>query len=102
VALCDVDALLGSLDRLIAKKRELKQAVMQQLLTGQSPQINNAISPATPAKIHRSVELAPGSSLCAPHKQISETLTGVRTAASGVCQFLPSQSSNLLKTSFIR
>lgn len=35
-ALCDVDALLGGLDRLIAKKRELKQAAMQQLLTGQT------------------------------------------------------------------
>jgi type I restriction enzyme, S subunit len=33
-ALSDVDALLESLDRLIAKKRDLKQAVMQQLLTG--------------------------------------------------------------------
>jgi len=36
VALTDVDALLGGLDRLIAKKRDLKQAVMQQLLTGQT------------------------------------------------------------------
>jgi len=35
-ALCDVDALLGGLDRLIAKKRDLKQAAMQQLLTGQT------------------------------------------------------------------
>ena len=35
-ALSDVDALLGGLDRLIAKKRELKQAAMQQLLTGQT------------------------------------------------------------------
>ena len=35
-ALSDVDALLVSLDRLIAKKRDLKQAAMQQLLTGQS------------------------------------------------------------------
>jgi type I restriction enzyme S subunit len=33
-ALSDVDALLGALDRLIAKKRDLKQATMQQLLTG--------------------------------------------------------------------
>lgn len=33
--LSDVDALLDSLDRLIAKKRDLKQAAMQQLLTGQ-------------------------------------------------------------------
>lgn len=34
-ALGDVDALLGVLERLIAKKRDLKQAAMQQLLTGQ-------------------------------------------------------------------
>ena len=36
VALSDVDALLDGLDRLIAKKRDLKQATMQQLLTGQT------------------------------------------------------------------
>ena len=35
-ALGDVDALLGALDQLIAKKRDLKQAAMQQLLTGQT------------------------------------------------------------------
>jgi type I restriction enzyme S subunit len=35
-ALSDVDALLEGLDRLIAKKRDLKQAAMQQLLTGQT------------------------------------------------------------------
>ena len=35
-ALSDVDALLGALGRLIAKKRDLKQAAMQQLLTGQT------------------------------------------------------------------
>jgi type I restriction enzyme S subunit len=34
-ALSDVDALLGALDQLIAKKRDVKQAAMQQLLTGQ-------------------------------------------------------------------
>lgn len=33
-ALSDVDALLTSLDKLIAKKRDIKQATMQQLLTG--------------------------------------------------------------------
>jgi type I restriction enzyme S subunit len=32
----DVDALLGALDRLIAKKRDLKEAAIQQLLTGQT------------------------------------------------------------------
>jgi type I restriction enzyme S subunit len=31
----NVDTLIGALDRLIAKKRDLKQAAMQQLLTGQ-------------------------------------------------------------------
>lgn len=35
-ALSDVDGLLGGLDRLIAKERDLKQAAMQQLLTGQT------------------------------------------------------------------
>lgn len=35
-ALSDVDALLDALDCLIAKKRDLKQAAMQQLLTGQT------------------------------------------------------------------
>ncbi|MEP6636558.1 MAG: restriction endonuclease subunit S [Acidobacteriota bacterium] len=35
-ALSDVDALLGALDRLLAKKRDLKQAAMQQLLSGQT------------------------------------------------------------------
>ncbi|HLX39466.1 MAG TPA: restriction endonuclease subunit S, partial [Ktedonobacteraceae bacterium] len=33
-ALSDVDALIASLDKLIAKKRDIKQATMQQLLTG--------------------------------------------------------------------
>ncbi|HEB63227.1 MAG TPA: restriction endonuclease subunit S, partial [Gammaproteobacteria bacterium] len=35
-ALSDVDALLEGLDQLIAKKRDLKQATMQQLLTGKT------------------------------------------------------------------
>src|SRR6266700_3924512 len=33
-ALSDVDALITSLDQLIAKKRDIRQATMQQLLTG--------------------------------------------------------------------
>ncbi len=33
-ALSEVDALISALDRLIAKKRDLKQAAMQELLTG--------------------------------------------------------------------
>jgi type I restriction enzyme S subunit len=35
-ALSDMDALLDGLNRLITKKRDLKQAAMQQLLTGQT------------------------------------------------------------------
>lgn len=35
-ALNDVDALITSLDKLIAKKRDIKQAAMQQLLTGKA------------------------------------------------------------------
>jgi type I restriction enzyme S subunit len=35
-ALSDVDTLLAALDRLLAKKRDVKRAAMQQLLTGQS------------------------------------------------------------------
>ena len=35
-ALSDADALLTQLDRLIAKKRDIKQAAMQQLLTGKT------------------------------------------------------------------
>lgn len=33
-ALSDVDALIGSLEKLVAKKRDIKTATMQQLLTG--------------------------------------------------------------------
>ena len=36
IALSDVDALLTQLDRIISKKRDLKQAAMQQLLTGKT------------------------------------------------------------------
>ncbi len=35
-ALSDVDGLIGALDALIAKKRDMKQAAMQQLLTGRT------------------------------------------------------------------
>jgi len=35
-ALADMDTLIGSLEKLIVKKRDLKQAAVQQLLTGQT------------------------------------------------------------------
>src|SRR5690606_29474782 len=35
-ALCDADELIASLDALIAKKRDIKQTAMQQLLTGKT------------------------------------------------------------------
>lgn len=48
-ALSDVDALLEGLTRLIAKKRDLKRATMQQLLTGQTrlPGFSGAWEPKT-------------------------------------------------------
>ncbi len=46
--LSDVDALIASLDRLIAKKRDIKQATMQQLLTGKTrlPGFTEQLKPA--------------------------------------------------------
>ena len=35
-ALSDADALIESLEQLIAKKRQIKQGAMQELLTGRS------------------------------------------------------------------
>jgi type I restriction enzyme S subunit len=35
-AICDADSLITALDRLITKKRDIKQATMQQLLTGKT------------------------------------------------------------------
>ena len=51
-ALSDVDALLDGLDRLIAKKRNIKQAAMQQLLTGKTrlPGFNKKWLPLNMAK----------------------------------------------------
>lgn len=57
-ALSDVDALLRGLDRLIAKKRDLKQAAMQQLLTGQ----------ARLPGFHGEWEVKPLGSVCNPKK----------------------------------
>ncbi|HEY0754163.1 MAG TPA: restriction endonuclease subunit S [Ktedonobacteraceae bacterium] len=53
-ALSDVDALLTSLDRLIAKKRDIKQATMQQLLTGKVrlPGFSRSLKP-----IHKHTEV---------------------------------------------
>ncbi len=44
----DVDALIASLDKLIAKKRDIKQATMQQLLTGKMrlPGFNSKLKPS--------------------------------------------------------
>ncbi len=45
--LSDIDSLIVSLDRLIAKKRDIKQATMQQLLTGKTrlPGFRNELKP---------------------------------------------------------
>ena len=59
-ALSDVDALLGGLDRLIAKKRDLKQAAMQQLLTGQT-RLPGFHGEWEVKRLARSLDLAPAS-----------------------------------------
>lgn len=45
-ALSDVDELLGSLDRLIAKKKDIRLATMQELLTGKKRLSGFQVSPA--------------------------------------------------------
>jgi len=54
-ALSDVDALLGALDRLIAKKRNLKQAAMQQLISGRTrlPGFTGTWAPTTLGTVGR-------------------------------------------------
>ena len=56
-ALSDVDALIGALDQLLAKKRDLKQAAMQQLLTGH--QRLPGFAPANPRFQQTDVGLIP-------------------------------------------
>lgn len=50
-ALKDIDDLIASLDALIAKKRDIKQAAMQQLLTGKTRLPGFAITPMTNSPI---------------------------------------------------
>lgn len=57
-ALSDVDALITSLDKLIAKKRNIKQATMQRLLTGKTRLPGFASSES--AKLGDFFELNPG------------------------------------------
>lgn len=50
-ALKDIDDLIGTLDTLIAKKRDIKQAAMQQLLTGKTRLPGFATTPMTNSAI---------------------------------------------------
>lgn len=50
-ALKDIDDLIASLDALIAKKRDIKQAAMQQLLTGKTRLPGFATTPMTNSEI---------------------------------------------------
>jgi len=65
-ALSDVDALLGGLDRLIAKKRDLKRAAMQQLLTGQT-RLPGFHGEWTACKLAEGVRLLSGHHILAQH-----------------------------------
>lgn len=56
-ALSDVDALIGSLEALIAKKQAIKTATMQQLLTGRTRLPQFAIQPDGSPKGYKTSEL---------------------------------------------
>ncbi len=58
-ALSDVDALLTKLDQLIAKKRDLKRAAMQQLLTGRR-RLPGFAGPWRTAPIEELADVDPG------------------------------------------
>ena len=62
IALSDVDALLAKLDELIAKKRDLKQAAMQQLLTGRT-RLPSFIEPWEKSAVGREFEIQLGKML---------------------------------------
>lgn len=70
-ALSDVDALLAKLDQFIAKKRDLKQAAMQQLLTGQT-RLPGFCGEWEVKRLRNVADLSPGI-----NKPVSEMGTGV-------------------------
>ena len=59
VALSDVDALIGALVKLIAKKCAMKLATMQQLLTGRTrlPGFHSGLGTDEPKRKYRRIEL---------------------------------------------
>jgi type I restriction enzyme S subunit len=94
-ALRDVDALLDALEKLIAKKRNLKQATMLQLLTGQSrlpgfygewevKQLGSEIADLEAGVSVNSVEDDSGSG--------SDRLAILKTSAVANGKFIPSES----------
>lgn len=68
----DVDALLTGLDRLIAKKRDLKQAAMQQLLTGQT-RLPGFDGPWKAAELNLLCSMKSGESITSEHIDQSST-----------------------------
>jgi type I restriction enzyme, S subunit len=83
-ALRDVDDLLGGLNRLIAKKRDLKKAAMQQLLTGQTrlPGFNSEQGVRLGYK-QTEVGVIPEDWEVCPVRQKGEVVTGKALAVNG-------------------
>lgn len=104
-ALSDVDALIASLDKLIAKKRDMKQAAMQELLTGKrrlpgfdivgaygnTPNSRGACTTVKPGECHSPLPDV-------PHgwevKRLGEVLTRVANGA----VYIPTNSQGLAVT----
>jgi type I restriction enzyme S subunit len=71
-ALSDVDGLLGALEALIAKRRAIKQAAMQQLLTGKSrlPGFGEAVGHHAKSEIPGDWQQAPLHAISSMHGRI--------------------------------
>jgi type I restriction enzyme S subunit len=71
-ALSNVDELLGSLEKLIAKNRAVKHAAMQQLLTGKTrlPGFGRGIGPHTQSEVPSDWRIAPLCSVSSMHGRI--------------------------------
>ena len=72
-ALSDMDALISGLDQLIAKKRDIKQAVMQQLLTGKQ-RLPGFSGEWEVRRLGECLEFSPDYGINAPAVQFSDRL----------------------------
>ncbi len=103
-ALSDVDALIAGLEKLITKKRDLKQAAMQQLLTGQTrlPGFSGEWRVQTLFELaERKKELFDDGDWIEAQHIRSEGIRLIQTGNIGIGQFLEKQEKKFIdETSF--